>query len=64
MSRGRDEEEAQGELVAPKSGDMMSELFLGSALKDRYKKMTSLFERQQEDPRRRRLRRPDLRDRE
>ena len=54
---GRDEE-PEGQPLSPSSGEFMSDFLMGSALKDRYKKMTSLFERQQEDPRRRRLRRP------
>ena len=59
---GRDEE-AEGESL-PSSGEFMSDFFFGSALKNRYKRMGSLFERQQEDPRRRRLRQPDRRDEE
>ena len=42
----------------PGTGDLMGELLMGRAIQERYKKMSSLFERQQEDPRRRRLRRP------
>ena len=57
---GRDEE-PEGERL-PSSGEFMSDFFFGSALKNRYKRMGSLFERQQSDPHRRRLRQPDRRD--
>ena len=57
---GRDEE-PEGERL-PTSGEFMSDFFFGTALKNRYKRMGSLFERQQDDPHRRRLRQPDRRD--
>ena len=53
---GRDDDGAE-KIETPGAGELMGEMLMGRALRDRYKKMTSLFERQQEDPRRRRLRR-------
>ena len=48
----------------PSAGEFISDFLVGGVVKERYKKMASLFERQQQDPYRRRLRQPDLRDRE
>jgi len=41
----------------PSGSDLLGEMLMGNALRDRYKKLSSLFERQQEDPNRRRMRR-------
>ncbi|MCZ6788530.1 MAG: prephenate dehydrogenase/arogenate dehydrogenase family protein [Chloroflexi bacterium] len=54
---GRDDDGDSSRPETPGAGDLMGEMLMGRAIRDRYKKMSSLFERQQEDPRRRRLRR-------
>ena len=53
---GRDDD-GDGRPESPGAGELMGDMLMGTALRDRYKKMSSLFEHQQEDPRRRRLRR-------
>lgn len=53
---GRDEED-DTQPSLPSSREVMSDFIMGSALRERYKKMSSLFERHQDDSRRRRLRR-------
>ncbi len=54
---GRDDDGDSSRPETPGAGDLLGEMLMGRAIRDRYKKMSSLFERQQEDPRRRRLRR-------